>query len=90
MHWYLMNLTLKSEKPRIFVFDVSNISNCFAHAIALPSRPVRSFDQLGRNRCSGGPAGSIGSCDLPWVPEIHFAKSCQPVIISLQCTCCLL
>ena len=73
MHWYLMNLTLEGEKPRIFALTFQNVLLIpfQVAAVALPRRPVRSFDQIGRNGCSGGPAGSIGSFDSPWVPEIH-------------------
>ena len=74
-----MNLTLQGKKPRILALTSQNVLLTPFHvaAVDLPSCLVHSFDQLGRHDCSRGPAGSTGSCDSPWVPEIHFLKSCQ-------------
>ena len=58
---------------------LSNLTELCSHhstaAVVLPSCLLRSFDQLGQNGGSDRQAGSIGSCDLPWLPVIHFTKT---------------
>ena len=50
---------------------------------ALPGCPVRSFDHLDQTGCIHGLVGSIGSCGLPWVPEIHCTKRSSAMVQQL-------